>query len=68
MKSLKLPIGEIEEKIGYTFQNEQLLVEAFTHSTYANAFGGRDNERMEYLGDAVLQLVGTEWQYTLKMD
>ena len=68
MKSLKLPIGEIEEKIGYTFQNEQLLVEAFTHSTYANAFGGRDNERMEYLGDAVLQLVVTEWQYTHKMD
>lgn len=57
------PYVEIEEKIGYVFQDKKLLEEAFTHSTYANAFGGKDNERMEYLGDAVLQLVVTEWQY-----
>ena len=57
------PYGEIENKIGYAFQDRALLREAFTHSTYANLHGGRDNERMEYLGDAVLQLVVTEWQY-----
>lgn len=57
------PYAEIEEKIGYTFRNKKLLEEAFTHSTYANEYGGKDNERMEYLGDAVLQLVVTEWQY-----
>ena len=57
------PFSKIEEKIGYTFQNKALLQEAFTHSSYANANGGRDNERMEYLGDSVLQLVVTEWQY-----
>ena len=60
---MKFPYGEIENKIGYSFQNRQLLLEAFTHSTYANAYGGNDNERMEYLGDAVLQLVVTQWQY-----
>lgn len=60
---MKFPYGEIENKIGYSFQNRELLLEAFTHSTYANAYGGNDNERMEYLGDAVLQLVVTEWQY-----
>ena len=60
---MDFPYGEIENKIGYTFQNRALLREAFTHSTYANAHGGKDNERMEYLGDAVLQLVVTEWQY-----
>ena len=57
------PFQEIENKIGYVFKNKDLLEEAFTHSTYANAHGGKDNERMEYLGDAVLQLVVTEWQY-----
>ena len=57
------PYGEIEKKIGYSFKNKELLLEAFTHSTYANTYGGRNNERMEYLGDAVLQLAVTEWQY-----
>ena len=60
---MDLPIKEIENKIGYAFRDKALLVEAFTHSTYANMHGGRDNERMEYLGDAVLQLVVTEWQF-----
>ena len=54
---------ELEEKLGYRFENKALLKEAFTHSTYANAHDCKDNERMEYLGDAVLQLVVTEWQY-----
>ena len=57
------PYDEIESKIEYTFRDRALLLEAFTHSTYANAHGGKDNERMEYLGDAVLQMVVTEWQY-----
>lgn len=61
---MDFPIKEIEDKIEYTFQNKALLKEAFTHSTYANVHGGKDNERMEYLGDAVLQLVVTEWQYS----
>ena len=60
---MDFPVKEIEKKIGYTFRDKALLKEAFTHSTYANAKGGKDNERMEYLGDAVLQLVVTEWQY-----
>ena len=60
---MEFPVKEIEKKIGYTFRDKALLKEAFTHSTYANAYGGRDNERMEYLGDAVLQLVVTEWQF-----
>ena len=60
---MDFPIKEIENKIGYTFQDKDLLKVAFTHSTYANAYGGKDNERMEYLGDAVLQLVVTEWQF-----
>ena len=60
---MSFPFTEIEQKIGYTFRDKMLLEEAFTHSTYAHLHGGKDNERMEYLGDAVLQLVVTEWQY-----
>lgn len=60
---MSFPTKEIEEKIGYAFQNGQLLKIAFTHSTYANQKGGKDNERMEYLGDAVLQLIVTERQF-----
>ncbi len=63
MREKDFPISTIEEKIGYVFKDKTLLKEAFTHSSYANAYGGRDNERMEYLGDAVLQLAVTEWQY-----
>ena len=61
--SVAFPYGLIEEKIDYVFKNKELIIEAFTHSTYANMHGGKDNERMEYLGDAVLQMVVTEWQY-----
>ena len=57
------PFAEIENKIGYTFHNKKLLEQAFTHSSYSNRYGVPDNERLEYLGDAVLQLVVTEWQY-----
>ncbi len=60
---MSFPFAEIEEKIGYTFQDKELLRQAFTHSTYGNLYGVPDNERMEYLGDAVLELVVTDWQY-----
>ena len=66
MRERAFPYEEIEKKIDYTFQDKSLLKKAFTHSTYANAYGGEDNERMEYLGDAVLQMVVTEWQYAHK--
>ena len=59
---MSFPRAEIETKIEYAFQDERLLQTAFTHSTYSNAHGGKDNERLEYLGDAVLQLIVTEWQ------
>ena len=60
---MDFPYAEIERKIGYTFKNKALLKEAFTHSSYAHRYGGPNNERLEYLGDAVLQFAVTEWQY-----
>ncbi len=48
-------INEIENKIGYTFKNKELLVRAFTHSSFVNEHkNATDYERLEFLGDAVL--------------
>jgi len=50
---------ELERALGWTFRDPALLVEALTHSTYANEHGdaGPCNERLEFLGDAVLGLL-----------
>lgn len=49
----------LQEKLGYCFKREELLLEALTHSSVAlekRSTGGRDYQRLEFLGDAVLQL------------
>ena len=48
-----------QEKIGITFTDEKLLIQAFTHSSYVNEHRKphEDNERLEFLGDAVLNLL-----------
>jgi ribonuclease-3 len=53
-----------QKKIGYLFNNEELLEEALTHSSYANESGFPvHNERLEFLGDGVLELVTSERLY-----
>jgi len=54
------------EVLGVTFQNIQILVTAFTHRSYLNEHRKtvkEHNERLEFLGDAVLELVTTEYLY-----
>ena len=56
----------LQQKIGIYFRDPGLLLEAVTHSSFANespAVSPRDNERLEYLGDAVLQLIAAEYLY-----
>lgn len=53
-------LKEAEAVLGHTFRNRELLKACFTHRSYSNVFGGKDNERLEFLGDAVLELVVTE--------
>ena len=51
---------ELEKKLGYTFRDPELLRAALYHSSYANEHrseGIRSNERLEFLGDAVLGFV-----------
>lgn len=57
---------ELEQKIGYTFQDKKLLTKALTHSSYANEkkLGKLGcNERLEFLGDAVLELVSSDYLF-----
>ena len=55
---------KLEEKIKYSFKNRALLEEALTHSSYANDHQLKiNNERMEFLGDAVLSLVSAQFLY-----
>lgn len=51
------------ERIGYTFRDRSLLHQALTHSSYAYENNHRDNERLEFLGDAVLGLVCSEYLF-----
>ena len=55
-------IIEFEKKIGYTFENPYLLVTALTHSSYSNEKRLKKykcNERLECVGDAVLELISS---------
>ena len=57
---------KLEEKIEYTFKDSSILKKAMTHSSYANEMHlpkYECNERMEFLGDAVLELVSSEYLF-----
>src|SRR3989344_4909284 len=59
-------ISELENAIGIKFKNKDLLLEALTHRSYLNEnkdWRVNHNERMEFLGDAVLELVVTEFLF-----
>lgn len=57
---------EFQDRIGITFSDEKLLKQAFTHSSYVNEHRRKpyeDNERLEFLGDAVLELTVSQFLY-----
>ena len=57
----------LQRRIGVQFNNEKLLIQAFTHSSFVNEHRSRhfeDNERLEFLGDAVLELAISQYLYT----
>lgn len=59
-------LNELESVIGYTFKNKMNLLLALTHSSYANekkCDGLTSNERLEFLGDSVLNIVISEYIY-----
>ncbi len=48
---------KLQEKLKYTFKDEQLVITALTHSSYANEHHCQSNERLEFIGDSVLGMV-----------
>ncbi|HGZ70503.1 MAG TPA: ribonuclease III [Nitratifractor sp.] len=55
-------LSKLEERINYSFQNKQLIIEALTHKSYKKPY---NNERLEFLGDAVLDLIVGEYLYKI---
>lgn len=53
----------IFKKFGIIIKNEKLIKQALTHSSYSNEHGGKCYERLEYLGDAVLEIVCSDYLY-----
>ena len=65
---IEITMSELEERIGYKFNNESILKEALTHSSYSNEQKARRvnvpcNERLEFLGDSVLSIIVSEYLY-----
>lgn len=62
---------QLQQRLNIKFRNSALLKQAFTHTSYVNEQRGprlADNERLEFLGDAVLQLTVSEYLYRLYPD
>jgi ribonuclease III len=58
--------NDFQQSIGIKFENEKLLMQAFTHSSYVNEHRRKsyeDNERLEFLGDAVLELTVSQFLF-----
>lgn len=66
MRDMNELLEELQDKIGYRFRNTELLKQALTHSSFANEQKInklKDYERLEFLGDAVLELVSSEFLF-----
>ena len=56
-------LENFEKNIGYTFKNKELLKTALTHTSYAHDKKIESNEKLEFLGDSILEFVTSEYLY-----
>ena len=56
-------IVEVEKSIGYTFKNAGLLKTALTHTSYAHEHNKESNEKLEFLGDSILEFISSKYIY-----
>ena len=54
---------KIEQEIGYTFKNKELLQTALTHTSYSHEKNVHSNEKLEFLGDSILEFISSEYLY-----
>jgi ribonuclease-3 len=57
------PVNQLEDKLKYKFKNQEYLINALTHSSYANEHSCESYERLEFLGDSVLGFITAEYLY-----
>lgn len=58
-----MKLEEFEKNIGYNFKNKELLKKALTHTSYAHDNKIESNEKLEYLGDSILEFITSEYLY-----
>ena len=58
-----MEIEKIEKSIGYTFKNKTLLKKALTHTSYAYENKVESNEKLEFLGDSILEFISSKYIY-----
>lgn len=58
-----MELKEIEKSIGYIFRNKELLKKALTHTSYAYENQVESNEKLEFLGDSILEFVSSKYLY-----
>lgn len=56
-------MNNVEEKLNYVFKDKNLLKKALTHSSLSNEIGGENYERLEFLGDAIIEFVVSDRIY-----
>jgi ribonuclease-3 len=56
-------LTKLEQNIKYTFKDKKLLQNALTHTSYAYEHGIQSNEKLEFLGDSILEFVSSEYMY-----
>lgn len=59
-----MDLTEFEESIGYKFNNIELLKRALTHTSYAHEKKIESNEKLEFLGDSILEFISSKYLYT----
>ena len=58
-----MKLDEIEKSIGYVFKNKELLKKALTHTSYAYENRVESNEKLEFLGDSILEFISSKYIY-----
>ena len=56
--------SKLEEQVGYTFKNKELLKTALTHTSYAYEKNVQSNEKLEFLGDSILEFISSVYLYS----
>jgi ribonuclease-3 len=56
-------IERLEKNIGYSFKDKNLLKNALTHTSYANEHNLESNEKLEFLGDSILEFISSDYMY-----